>query len=469
LNNFSAGNVHLIQHLAQWKSGEGAWLVLLKSEVPNLALESLTTFAACLSFIEISSVCRVMPERDEQTFLMLLNTWHGDGQALHEDVKQKVRSRLDLLENWSTHGKGNHAAKLLFARSRRQRHLLGYGSREVLMEFFYQRLLDALRLGADSFSGLLSLLLECGFNCFAEPGWVELLHDRVRHLLSGGSKFTQKMRDALRDTCPLSIAFEKVHKGERKDIHLIDSEFFPQRSRPDIGLSIACPESDVEIFRTGLSWRGFEHDRICLTAPFARQNPLIQPREIQWPRDRRNAVCVMDTHGYYGPIILRVLNRINAASYLADRLTDNSSLRLALEARDRIRNLFKDALRSASSLVGDVEALRPDETQLGVLFDACNNRLEEIAGEEEGQECRAVIYQVAVLSRLNAWMKSRNAALQEWSLDDPIHYDLVAQVISSLWDSPDDRRSFERDIAPIEWLITWFKSPNFLPKRTPMI
>jgi hypothetical protein len=455
LDIFEVGRVHSINELPKWKFSEGAWLVLVKLGTPALSFETFTEFAALLPFIEISTLCRVMPEREDQTFLMLLNIWHGDGQGLGEEVKQKVRTRLDLLENWALRANGDHAGKNLFARSRTQRHLLGHGSRDALISFFDNCILESLNQGADSFSSLLRLLLECGFNWVAEPDWVESLHGRVRRRLSPGSKFTTKLKDAFERACPLAIAFQKVHQGEVRDIHLIHRELFPQMYQPDIGLSIACPRSAVKIFKDGLSWRGFDNGCICVNAGLGR-------REIKWPRDFRSAVRIRDTYGGYWPIIIKVSNPVDTVSHFADRLIGNSSLRLDEETRDRIRTLFNDGLRSAALLVGDAQTIETDETQLGILFKACHSGLEESADEEQGQDCRAVIFQVAVLSRLNAWMNYGNAHRPGWSLDDPIHYDLVTQVISSIWDVPNDRGLLERDIALIEWLITWFKAPSFI-------
>jgi hypothetical protein len=172
----------------------------------------------------------------------------------------------------------------------------------------------------------------------------------------------------------------------------------------------------------------------------------------------------MDTHGMYFPIILRVTDRNRASSYLSDKIGGpDSALFFDGVTKDRMKDIFLNALSCSGSLLGSIENPGQEETQLAVLFLACSDRFEIMAEEESGQESRATIYQAAVMSRLHAWVTEGNLAPVGWPLNDPASYDLLARVMATIWSSPDHRKALEKDIAPIEWLITWFKNPDFHP------
>lgn len=80
-----------------------------------------------------------------------------------------------------------------------------------------------------------------------------------------------------------------------------------------------------------------------------------------------------------------------------------------------------------------------------------------MALEDEGQENRAVMYQVAVISRLHA-LYPEGTHPQGWPLLQLADYDLVSSIAAKLWTHPSTRLSLMKDIAPIEWLLTWFKN-----------
>ena len=60
-------------------------------------------------------------------------------------------------------------------------------------------------------------------------------------------------------------------------------------------------------------------------------------------------------------------------------------------------------------------------------------------------------------------MTVTNPTPEGWPLNDPASYDLLSRVMATIWSSPEHRNVLEKDIAPIEWIMTWFKNPNFYP------
>jgi hypothetical protein len=214
----------------------------------------------------------------------------------------------------------------------------------------------------------------------------------------------------------------------------------------------------VPIFKTGFPYRGID----CTPKG---QRLLVQ-RPVLWPPDHRQAISLKDTYGRFCPIILRVTDRDRASSYLEDKIGGTgSSLSFDVVTKDRMKGIFHNTLLCSGSLLGSIENPGPEETQLAVLFKACCDRFENMAEEEAGQEGRAVIYQAAVISRLHAWITQQQPALVTWPLSDPSAYDFLSKVMETIWSSPDHRRALEKHIAPIEWLITWFKNPVFFPEQ----
>ena len=228
------------------------------------------------------------------------------------------------------------------------------------------------------------------------------------------------------------------------------------RTQPEIGVTIATPRSMVPSFITGFPYRGIYGT--------PEQGRSLVERPVSWPADHRQSIELRDTHGMYFPIILRVTDRGRASSYLADKIGGTgSSLFFDGVTKDRMKDVFLRALSCSGSLLGSIENPGREETQLAILFKACSDRFENMAEEESGQEGRSVIYQAAVISRLHAWITRKNPTLVSWPLSDPSAYDFLSKVMETIWSSPDHRKALEKDIAPIEWLITWFKNPDFHP------
>jgi hypothetical protein len=458
VGNIPPGNTHPINGLPDLKPDEGAWLVLL--EMGNLIppIESLEIFSYILPCVVSSGICRITEEGTGQTFPMLLQIWLGEHRELTEEERRIVRSRLDLLDCSMSRMNGAQGLGCIFARARRDRHLLGFGSWNLLIRFFEERLPGVLDEGSEALHRLLHMLLECGFNWFAEPDWIDNLPTRIKELLQGcGQKFTSTKKKILKEVCPLVGSFDLIHQGLYREIPRIDGELFLlPRTQPEIGVTIAAPGSTVPSFIAGFPYRGIYGN--------PEQGRLLVQRSVSWPTDHRKPIELMDTHGMYFPIILRVTDRNRASSYLSDKIGGpDSSLFFDGVTKDRMRDIFQSALSCSGSLLGSIENPGQEETQLAVLFLACSDRFEIMAEEESGQESRATIYQAAVMSRLHAWVTEGNLAPVGWPLNDPASYDLLARVMATIWSSPDHRKALEKDIAPIEWLITWFKNPDFHP------
>jgi hypothetical protein len=217
---------------------------------------------------------------------------------------------------------------------------------------------------------------------------------------------------------------------------------------------VAAPESSLPAYKAGFFYRGVSPVGMRL----GRLNDT--PRKFEFPCDYRNPIKIMDSRADYCPIILKVNKSSRAASYFEDRIVGVGNFSCSAEVKNRIKDIFLHALSSASALLGDFKNPSPDMTELGLFFMVCNDHFEKISDETIGQENRAVIFQAAVLCRLHAWIGNAKYS-ENWTLNCPTKYDCICSLVASIWKCPVNRDAFIKNIAPIEWLITWFKSPKF--------
>ena len=467
LQNYPPGSIHPINGLPNFHPDERAWIVLLDFGIfGNIGIPGLMEFAGVLNLpqVAISSICELTPQGVGQTFLTLLDIWQG--HPLNAQEHEQARSRLDLLDHCIGQKNMPQGQGELFARARRDRHHLGYGSRDVLMQYFDDQLVVAVDQGRDSLEKLLHLLLECGFNWLAEPQWIESLPKTLKSLLQNNLPnrrvLTKALKKCLNSSVSLIESFESIQGGKCEGIKRIAPEFLnPPVNQGEIGLSVACPASEDPSFRNGIAYRGVVRNGINLTGF---QN---RPRKVFWPDNYRHAVEIMDTRGQVHPIIFIVTDASRAAAFMEDEREDQivaaSNLQESGYNIIRIRILFHRVLRSAALLTGNPRISQDGETQLGLLFRACNVHFMRVSREKGNHGFRSVIHQAAVMSRLHAWITEGNPAPDGWPLNDPASYDLVSRVMATIWSSPEHRKALEKDIAPIEWLITWFKNPNFHP------
>ena len=109
------------------------------------------------------------------------------------------------------------------------------------------------------------------------------------------------------------------------------------------------------------------------------------------------------------------------------------------------------------TLSGEVIGTAADRS-LGHLFAICAEGFKELAAEDETQVNRLIIYQLAVINRLHAWLgwNDANAYPAGWHLSNPLDYDFVCAVASQVWQSPACRKALSKDMVPIEWMLAWF-------------
>jgi hypothetical protein len=464
LVGYPPGNIHRINNLPVRHQNEGAWLVLIDFGIFGaIEIPGLLEFAGMLSLpqVSLSSICEISHQGVGQTFPLLLDNWKQ--HALDAQDHEQVRSTLDLLDHSLGQQKMPRGQGEIFGRARTDRHLLGFGSRNLLINYFDSEFLRAVDSGQGALESLLLLLLECGFNWLAHPLWSESLTEKMRNRLGYlNRRFTPTIKRVLKEVVPLIESFESIQEGNCEGIKRIAGEFLkPPVNQGEIGLSVACPSSEDPGFRNGIPYRGVGRQGINLSGF---QN---RPRQVYWPDNYRQAVKIMDTRGRDHPIILKVTDSWKAAAFMEDEREDRivaaSNLQEPIGHKIRIRKLFHRALRSAAPLIGNPRNREPGKTQLGLLFRACNIHFMKAAREEGGHGFRSVIYQVAVMSRLHAWLTDSRSSPPGWPLNDPASYDLVSRVVATIWKSSEHRKALEKDVAPIEWLITWFKNPNFHP------
>lgn len=450
-----SGQIQGLDNLREQLPNEGAWLLLVRSDAP--VPTTLRLFASLVEEIAIIGVCQISPEGEQQTFLQLMEQWRG--QALTDLEKSQARTTLDLLDNLLRQMLGRVPAGSLLARARRSRNLLGYGNRNSLEDYFHGRLLAALAAPApediedSELFRLLSLLLECGFNWLAEPGWIESLCDKTKGLLAEQQprrRFTRNIANYLKEACPLVDPFQRIHDGQRNGIRYISDDLF--NLGPDAGLSLACPGSQVPAYQNGISFRGISALGIRLEG--------YGDREILWPARFQDPVEVRDTLHHYHPIRLLVTAPERAADYLEDKLRvrGHDNLVVPQAERERISGLFVGCLEQCSRLLGELEGGNPANRNLGCLLKTCGNHFERMANDEDGQECRAVIYESAVISRLYAWRGYAGVQDDHWPLNNAADYDAVCSLVSRAWAQAPFRQSLIKDLVPVEWLLTWFKN-----------
>jgi len=456
LDNLHAAGMHQIDGLPELKDQEGAWLILAETSLfPGLPLESVMLLGSTLSYFDIYGVCAIAAEGEAQTFSELLKAWIGEDEEFTEKKRSEIRSRLDILQEVFREVKAEHGVDKILLRARSRRETLGYGSHSELQNYFDSQYGKTLIGNNESIAPLLNLLLQCGFNWLAEPGWIESLHESAIKFLPPGKRFTLRMKNLIKQACPLLEAFELTHKGACSGIPNIEESFFVHpHNQAEIGLMVASPNSAVPAYKTGFFFRGVVPGGMKLD----RLNAA--PRRIDFPCDYRKPVELMDTRGDYCPIILKVTDSLKAARYFEDRIAGDRLLPLNEGFKNRIKDLFIDSLKSAAPLLGNFDNPMPNVTQLGVLLKACNDHFEKISEETIGQESRAMIFQAAVLCRLHAWIANSNHAAN-WTLNSPTTYDCICSLVASIWKCPAHREALIKDIAPIEWLTTWFKSHKF--------
>ena len=447
------GDTYQISDLAKLMPDEGAWLVLLDlGACRTVPVGGLMEFGGILQMpqVSVSGICEIATEGAGQTFPKLLEIWNG--LPLENQKIQQACSLLNLLDHCLRQASGSHRIGKTLARARRDRRLLGFGSYDLLNQYFDAELLSAVGQGRSAIEKLLFLLLECGLNWFAEARWIEALPERMKSLLPPGRRCTRAMKETLRDACPLTNSFELIHCVDRGGIRGIDQRFFHnQINQVDIGLSIACPKSTVPVFQKGLPFRGFSAQAIVLQ----------QQRPVLWPPNYRDAVEIKDSQGEYHQIIIKVTSFDKAARFVVGPIKIAQELWFDSRTTTIIKRLFKRGLNSASYLIGSPRNPPITATNLGVLFRACSARIMWKSRNVSEPNHRATIFQLAVLSRLHAWITYSHPAPDGWPLSDPTAYDQVARALATIWNSPAHRKVLEKDMALIEWLITWFKNPDF--------
>jgi hypothetical protein len=456
LINFHVPGIHKIEGMPEFKYQEGAWLILAEtSRYPGLPIESVTRLGSILRNIDIYGICEIASEGEAQTFSELLKIWIGEDEELTEKKRSEIRSRLDILHELFRYINAEYGEDKILSRARSFRETLGYGNHLEVKNYFTAQLGQKLHGNKENIAYLFDLLLQCGFNWLSESGWIESLHESAKAALPPGSRYTKKMKELINEACPLLEAFELTHIGECSGIPNIEESFFVHpHNQAEIGLMVASPNSNVPAYKNGFFYRGVNPVGMKLD----RLNAA--PRRIHFPGDYRNPVELMDTRGDYCPIILKVTDSLKAARYFEDHIAGEQHLRLDEDFKNRIKEIFLNSLKMAAPLLGSFHDPKPDVTQLGLLLKACNDNFEKMSEETFGQESRSVIFQAAVLCRLHAWIAKSKYA-KEWPLHSPKTYDCVCSLAALLWKNPVLRKALIKDIVPIEWLITWFKSPKF--------
>lgn len=446
-------------------TGSGKWICLVQDN-PTIKRTDISDEISrvcvddCVEF-EFVSICALKEESEEHSFPHLLGLWSET--SISTEKARALRSRLDIIDQKLQRHPNNHQTRKLFRRARENRKLLGFADTAAIKDYFCAHAfgcLDTQKCLAGSthpFDDLLDLVLQCGFNWVAEPNWIETIEQNVRVPI--GRRFTRRHKSLLTKRFPLRATLQHIHEGQFVDIPRFDNKF---AQGVESGIVMAFPTSEAVQFRSGLVIVGLSRDqRITLGEE--------RPREVEWPEDFRTAVRIRDTMGAPVSPILRITDRERAMKMFRKRPRPEDVIAIATADNNLLQQTFADCVDASSTLIGNKCSTDESQTELAALFHLCHGWLASDAADTSQDESdkdrddwskkRLSIYHCAVMSRLSAWRNSDTTRCV-WPLNAPDSYNRLCNMIAKIWRSSSCRRIFTDDLVRVEWLLTWFKTPN---------
>jgi hypothetical protein len=465
---FQAGDLTIIQGFPDRQNGEGVWFLLVRGgAIGNSLITLLYANLHLKSYLQYHAPDARVP----------LRTRIGE---MADDQGANVRNLLDLLANHT----GILACASVFSQAIADRTTFAYPASPEFWGSLFNDHCElfpppqvAPRRGRrphdvavpfavpSSLETTLGLMLKCGFNWCAEPGWLATAYDKILEMCNRGRQngrddLNQREQRALLSICPVIYAQKVIERGFPWDLDppvRIDDR--PDQMQdyfaflPNMGagnrlrlrvLDAPVPPNPNEPFRNGVECVGFSHLGVTVALHGQEQQHYSISKDFQ-VRIGRN--------WYY--FTVTVNDRDRFADYMADSIVEDD---VGSIAPADLNDVFDQALRSASCILGEFS-----EGRLALMFHLVSKKLDDIRREENPQRNRLVIYQAAVLSRLHARL-GYDAGLEPeeypWPTDWPLLnrdvYQKVCHVISQAWEAPSRRKMLMKDLIPVEWFIARF-------------
>ncbi len=445
--------------------GSGEWICLVQDnpEIKRIDISDeryRVCVDDCVEF-EFMSICALKKESEEHSFPHLLELWSGTSISTEE--ASALRSKIDIIDQKLQRHPNSHQTRKLFQRARENRKLLGFADTVAIKDYFCAHAfgcLDSQKCLAGSthhFDDLLDLLLQCGFNWVAEPNWIEKIEQNVRVPI--GRRFTRRHKSLLTERFPLHVTLQHIHEGKFVDIPRFDNKF---AQGVESGIVMAFPTSKAVQFRSGQVIVSLSRDQEITLGE-------ERPRKVEWPEDFKTAVRMLDAMGDSVSPILKITDRERAKKLFRKRPHPEDVIAITNTGSNLLQQMFTDCLDASSGLIGNKCSTDESQTKLAALFHLCHEWLasdEEDASQDESDKDRddwskkrLSIYHSSVVSRLNAWRNSDTTNCV-WPLDAPDNYNRLCAMIAKIWRSSSCWRIFAEDLARVEWLLTWFKTPS---------
>lgn len=298
----------------------------------------------------------------------------------------------------------------------------------------------------------LGLMLRAGFNWCSETEWFPWAHGKILSMLNQDRQrprrqLTDKEFKALKEICPAILAQLAIEAGFPNE--KCDQDKFPcpglnmaLLNPPQNTLSLRCSSSTIPIFSRGICLRGVGTHGIKLES-------FNQIRKVDFQYHGHNNIEATDGRH---PFEVTVENDIRFIEFMTDEMQENSVPLLNSAQQGKLSQVYSVALNSASAVLGS-----RDDHGLCYMFTLMEKGFKELSEQDQSQVNRLAIFQVAVLSRLHAWLGWDGTVYpQDWPLSTPESYNRVCAVVREAWARPACKNALIKDLIPVEWMLAWF-------------
>jgi len=290
----------------------------------------------------------------------------------------------------------------------------------------------------------LGLILKAGFNWCAEPNWMPAAYADI--LAMQNSSRPKKPRKGL--TAPEEKSLKDICKPILAQLEIEAGDFpqgLDQKTWLNLGdsLLLKCPASKTPQFQAGVCFNKIDKTSIETHQQNCKSGILTQSgktrRKVDF--DYHNKKDIQDPYGLSSFLISMDTNRQHQFLQQACGAMGADGYRLN---SGNIGQIFKDGIKVTNSEFQDILSIMEEEYDFSSQNDS-------------DQVNRPVIFRVAVLSRLHAWLGWNSASYPAgWPLSNPADYNEVAGVVDAAWSRPECRKALMKDMISAEWMLTWF-------------
>jgi hypothetical protein len=428
----TSGRIHQISVKHNQINGEGIWLILI------LAGQAITRlFEFIIKRVHIESELTVYTP-DEN---ILLPARLGCQPAT--DIANKIYACLDWMARQPIFER-----TVLFRETIRDREYLQYTSNvEFWVNYFKEKCcISDNENGVCELEHTLALMIKVGSNPFAVPKWLgnslELIKDCMGWKTYKTVGHWDIVKKQLKRVCPPMLVQRAIEAG------------FPQ-----------CDETDYPSF--GLIERLYRDTSGLFQIEVGFPLPLPDGRNF-----------IVKRHGDIGfpdgnhNINMRLLEFVYGETKTVQIRKTDEPFRIGL--KDKREKCFLDKYSHGESY--DFHEINiPEDTfqKLSALFDQSLSQFEPDDGlrstrymftllaqhyDVDGSvSMRSLIYRVAVLSRLHAWLGRKSDGYpQNWCLADSSNYSLLSGGLRIVWNDETARKLFFKEVIHVDWMLAWF-------------